>query len=387
VPEVNYRRRAIELADHAIGRTSPNPPVGAVLVRDGLVVGEGFTQPAGLAHAEIVALVAAGSRAEGAELYVTLEPCCHHGRTPPCTDAIVAAGVRAVHVAAVDPYPAVNGRGMSVLRDAKVEVTLDPPCAEVERLNRPFFHFVRTGRPFVTAKWAMTLDGKVATRSGDSRWVSGEEARRLVHQERDGCDAIVVGIGTVLTDDPALTVRLDPTDVHRSARAAPPLRVVFDSKARTPPESQVADARGGPRTLLFVAEGAPPDRVGRLRDRGVEIVACSGPDGRVDVSAALGELARRGIVRILLEGGSELTEAFLREKVVNRALAFVAPKLVGGREAPSPIGGLGVATMAEALPLTDVTFRTVGPDLVVEGLLIDWCDELTVRDSSSEFGS
>jgi diaminohydroxyphosphoribosylaminopyrimidine deaminase/5-amino-6-(5-phosphoribosylamino)uracil reductase len=366
---VDYRKRALELADQAVGRTSPNPPVGAVVVRDGLIVGEGYTLPAGSAHAEVVALAAAGARAVGAELYVTLEPCCHYGRTPPCTDAIARAGVRAVHVAAVDPYPAVNGGGIAALRDAGLSVSVDPPNPDVERLNRPFFHAVRRGRPFVTAKWAMTLDGKIATQTGDSRWVSGDEARRLVHRERDASDAIVVGIGTVLADDPALTVRLDGGDAYRPPRNSPPLRVIFDSQARTPPESRVANPVDGPATLVFVADRASRERVERLEERGVEVVPCPGCEGRVDPDAALAELRRRGVVRVLLEGGGELIGAFFRQRLVDRVLAFVAPKIVGGRGAPTPAGGLGVGRMTDAVGLSEVSFRALGSDLLVEGIV------------------
>ncbi|HEX5417096.1 MAG TPA: bifunctional diaminohydroxyphosphoribosylaminopyrimidine deaminase/5-amino-6-(5-phosphoribosylamino)uracil reductase RibD, partial [Chloroflexota bacterium] len=224
-------QRALEVADRAVGRTSPNPAVGAVVVKDGLIVGEGFTQPPGSAHAEIMAIRAAGPRADGATLYVTLEPCCHRGRTGPCTEAILAAGIRAVHFATVDPFPAVNGGGARILREAEIAVTVGDHEAEARRLNLAFFHQVRTGRPFVTAKWAMTLDGKIATADGDSRWVSGEESRRIVHRERDASDAILVGVGTILADDPLLTVRLTPREDTRVPRPHAPWRVVLDTNA------------------------------------------------------------------------------------------------------------------------------------------------------------
>ncbi len=364
---MDFLARALELADRALGRVSPNPAVGAVVVKDGLVVGEGLTQPPGSAHAEVVALEAAGPRADGADLYVTLEPCCHYGRTPPCTDAILRAGIRSVHVATLDPNPIVNGRGVDTLRRAGLYVEVGAHEEEATRINVAFFHYVRTGRPYVTAKWAMTLDGKIATRSGDSRWVTGEEARRLVHRERDASDAIVVGVQTVLTDDPSLTVRLAPGDDVRAPRPTPPLRVVLDSLARTPPTSKLLDGPTSPNVLIAVTARAPADRVADLRARGADVVVLPDLDERVDPRAVLDELARRGVIRVLLEGGGEVIAAFARQHLIDRVLAYVAPKLVGGRSAPGPIGGDGKAMMADAIPLRDVRTRVIGTDILVEG--------------------
>lgn len=362
---MDYRERARELAALAVGRTSPNPPVGAVVVRDGAVIGEGYTQPPGSAHAEVVALSQVGPSADGADLYVTLEPCCHVGRTPPCTDAIIAAGIRRVFVAAIDPFPAVNGGGIAALRRAEIEVVVDPPNPAVERLNRPFFHRVRTGRPFITAKWAMTLDGKTASRSGDSRWVSGPDSRLLVHQERDASDAIVVGSGTALADDPALTVRLDPGDGGRPVRTAPPWRVVLDTNARTSPDSRLLREADG-RALIFVGKDVAEDRTARLRAAGADVVVTPITAGHVDLDAVLDELARRGVVRLLLEGGGALAGAFFDRGYVDRVLAFIAPKLIGG-DAPTALRGAGRDRMADAVRLEGVTYRTVGGDVVVEG--------------------
>jgi diaminohydroxyphosphoribosylaminopyrimidine deaminase/5-amino-6-(5-phosphoribosylamino)uracil reductase len=365
---MDYMLRALELADRALGRTSPNPPVGAVVVKDGRIVGEGFTQPPGQAHAEVMALAAAGPHADGADLFVTLEPCCHHGRTPPCTDAILRAGVRQVHVATLDPFPLVDGRGVERLRQAEVKVTIGAHEDAARRLNAAFFHAVRTGRPFVTAKWAMTLDGKIATSQGDSRWVSGPEARRLVHRERDASDAIVVGLGTVLADDPLLTVRLDPADDRRAARAQPPWRVVLDSTGRLPPASQLARPADGQRTLLVTTERAPRERLDRLRAAGVTVeVVAAAADDRVDPAAALAALHARGAIRVLLEAGATLAGAFVDAGLVDRVLAFIAPKLVGGAEAPTPLAGTGRARMAEAVRLQGVTSQAVGSDLLIDG--------------------
>jgi diaminohydroxyphosphoribosylaminopyrimidine deaminase/5-amino-6-(5-phosphoribosylamino)uracil reductase len=359
--------RALELADRALGRTSPNPAVGAVVVKNGRVVGEGFTQPPGADHAEIVALRAAGPRADGASLYVTLEPCCHYGRTPPCTDAILKVGIQAVYVATLDPFPQVNGQGAEQLRRAGLQVVVGERAADAARLNAAFLHSVRFQRPYVTAKWAMTLDGKTATASGDSRWISSEASRRLVHRERDASDAIVVGVGTVLADDPTLTVRLAPEDDVRAPRSHPPWRVVFDSQARTPPSSKLVTNNSDRRTFILVGDGAPRSRVEALVGAGAEVTSIATAGERIDPTAALAELYRRGVIRVLLEGGGELTAALFERRLVDRVLAFVAPKLSGGRAAPSPIAGAGREPMARAVELREVEVTTIGPDLLVEG--------------------
>lgn len=366
--------RALELADLALGRTSPNPPVGAVVVKNGLIVGEGFTQPPGLPHAEVMALAMAGEQARGAELYVTLEPCCHDGRTPPCTDAISRAGIRAVHVATLDPYPLVNGQGIELLRRAGIEVTVGNHRSEAERLGAAFFHFVRSGRPFVTAKWAMTLDGKIATSSGDSRWITGEAARHLVHDERDASDAIVVGAGTIRSDDPLLTVRLAPSHGHRAPRARQPLRVVLDSLARTPPACRMLTEPGGGPVLVVTTSRAPMRDRERLQEAGAEVLVLDERDGLVDPAAVLAELARRGAIRVLLEGGSRVAGAFWSQRLVDRVLAFIAPKIVGGADAPGPVGARVADRLAEAVSLRALSVRQAGSDVVVEGVPV-WPDQ------------
>jgi diaminohydroxyphosphoribosylaminopyrimidine deaminase / 5-amino-6-(5-phosphoribosylamino)uracil reductase len=367
---VDFLGRALDLADRAVGRTSPNPAVGAVVVKDGLIVGEGYTQPPGSAHAEVVALTAAGAQAAGADLYVTLEPCNHHGRTPPCTSAILEAGIRRVVVAVQDPNPIVQGRGIATLEAAGLSVLVGDRAAEATSLNRAFFHFVQSGRPFVTAKWAMTLDGKIATRTGDSRWVTGSEARRFVHSERDASDAILAGIGTVLADDPLLTIRLPSDGQHRGPRAMAPWRAIFDSRARLSHDAAVVRQNQDHRTIDFVAESAPLDRIDALRDLGVEVVVTdSGSDGRIAIEPALAELGRRGAIRLLLEGGGELTGAFFDRERVDRILAFVAPKVIGGRSSPTPVAAVGHSLMADAIALRDVVTRQIGSDVLIEGLV------------------
>ena len=366
---VDFMARALELADLAVGRTSPNPAVGAVVVRDGRIVGEGYTQPPGQAHAEAMALREAGPRADGAELYVTLEPCCHFGRTPPCTEAILSARIRKVFVATRDPFPAVDGRGIEALQTAGLDVALGDREIEAVRLNRAFFHMVRQGRPFVTAKWAMTLDGKLATSRGDSKWISSSMSRQIVHQERDASDAIVVGIGTVLADDPRLTVRLDSNGPRRSARPTGPVRVVVDTFARTPITSQLlTDVEAAP-VLIATTDAADPERVRSLRQAGAEVIGFPLLDHAVDLQAVLEGLGQRGINRVLLEGGSTLFGSFFESNLIDRVLAFVAPCLAGGQQALSPIGGTGIEQMSEARRLADVTYRSIGTDLLMEGYL------------------
>ncbi len=363
---MDFMGRALELADRALGRTSPNPAVGAVVVKDGLIVGEGFTQSPGAPHAEVMALRSAGPNADGATLYVSLEPCCHFGRTPPCTDAILAAGIRVVHAAMLDPYPKVNGGGIGLLRAAGLDVRVGERAEDAAKVNEAFLGFLRAGRPFVTAKWAMTLDGKTATSGGDSRWISGSESRRLVHRERDASDAIVVGIRTVLTDDPELTVRLTPEDEVRSPRQAPPWRVVFDTHAQTPRSSKLVQVNADGRTLILVSEDAQPDRVNLLSEAGVDVVRLSATDGRIDPAAALDELGRRGAIRVLIEGGGELTASFFEHQLIDRVLAFIAPKLCGGRGSPSALGGVGKHPMSSAVDLDRQVLRSIGTDVLLE---------------------
>ena len=367
---MDYLRRALDLADRAVGRTSPNPAVGAVVVKDGLIVGEGYTQPAGSSHAEVMALNAAGDRTAKADLYVTLEPCDHHGRTPPCSLAILKAGIRRVYVAVLDPNPVVHGAGVARLEAAGVSVVVGELAAEATSLNQAFFHYIQTGRPFVTAKWAMTLDGKIATKTGDSRWVTGSESRRFVHRERDASDAIVTGVGTVLADDPQLTVRLPPEHQDRVPRPHGPWRVVLDSLARTPLDSALVRDNHDRRTLIFTTNSAPDDRVTWLRECGVEvIVGEAASDGRVAIDPVLANLARRGAIRLLLEGGSELVGAFVDRERVDRILAFIAPKIVGGSAAPSAVGGIGRSKMVDALELHPVKVHSLGSDSLFDCLV------------------
>lgn len=352
-------RRALELAGRARGLTSPNPMVGAVVVRDGEVVGEGFHEAAGRPHAEIEALRVAGERARGATLYVTLEPCAHWGRTPPCAPAVVDAGIRRVVVALEDPHPLVAGRGLEILRQAGLEVTVGMLADEAATQNRVFLTAVREGRPHVTLKAAMTLDGKIADLYGESRWITGEEARLEGHRLRAEADAIVVGLTTVLRDDPQLTVRL-PTPWPRE-----PYRVVLDAEARTPTNARLIAAGTPARALIAVGAGAPAERVTRLTEAGATVLLLPTRGGRVEPAALLAALYAREVRAVLLEGGGEVHGTFVDAGLVDRVAIFVAPRLLGGREATPVVAGVGRA-LKEALPLIGWSVRPLGADLLIE---------------------
>ncbi|MGQ9696624.1 MAG: bifunctional diaminohydroxyphosphoribosylaminopyrimidine deaminase/5-amino-6-(5-phosphoribosylamino)uracil reductase RibD [Armatimonadota bacterium] len=362
VSDIHWMRRALSLARRALGRTSPNPAVGAVIVRDGEAVGWGATHPPGGPHAEAVALAKAGKRAEGATLYVTLEPCAHYGRTPPCCESIISAGIARVVCAVEDPNPLVSGRGIASLRRSGVKVDVGLLKAEAERLNEWYLHYVTTGRPFVTCKYAMSLDGKTATRTGESRWITGEAARRYVHRLRRTHDAVMCGIGTALKDDPLLTPR-----PRGRTRRGYPLRIVVDSQARLPVTAAMLKDTVVSPVLVACTEGAPADRVDALCRAGAEVVRLPSNNGRVDLDALLSELGARGITSVLLEGGGELAEGFVRQGLVNKVLAFVAPVVIGGRAAPTPVGGEGSGRLADALRLGSVRVRRFGADIGIEG--------------------
>jgi diaminohydroxyphosphoribosylaminopyrimidine deaminase / 5-amino-6-(5-phosphoribosylamino)uracil reductase len=360
VPDAGFMARALELAAGGLGLTSPNPAVGAVLVRAGVIVGEGFHERAGGPHAEAVALARAGAAARGATCYVTLEPCAHHGRTPPCADALVTAGVARVVAACPDPNPRVDGHGFARLRAAGIDVAVGPGEAEARALNRAFFTFVTAGRPHVTLKSAMTLDGRIAAWDGTSRWITGEVARAEAHRLRFLADAVLVGIGTVLRDDPELTVRLPGTP------AKEPYRVVADSRLRTPPDAQVLRAGDPSRTIVACRAPAPRRRAAGLRERGARVLELPGEGRRVDLRALLKTLGELDVVAVLAEGGAELGAGLLDAGLVDRVAFFVAPRLLGGRTAPGPLGGVG-RSLKDAVSVTALSYRMVGEDLLIEG--------------------
>ena len=359
ITEAEFMRRALALAARGRGLTSPNPMVGAVVVRDGTVVGEGFHARAGAAHAEIEALRAAGPRARGATLYVTLEPCNHHGRTPPCAPSVLAAGVRRVVAALIDPNPFVAGGGTAALRAGGVVVETGLLADEAAAQNRAFVTAMRERRPHVTLKAGMTADGKIADVHGSARWITGEAARAEAHRQRSEVDAIVVGITTVLCDDPALTVRLDAPWPRE------PYRVVLDTAARTPATARVITGATPARAVIAVGDAAPAARVADLEAAGADVVRCPTRNGRVAVDAVLTTLFARDVRAVLLEGGGEVHAAFLDAGLVDRVALFVAPLLLGGREAPSVVGG-GGRELKSAVRLGTMSTRLVGADLLIE---------------------
>lgn len=356
-------RRALRLA--SLGRhASPNPMVGCVIVSDaGQIIGEGWHPEAGEPHAEVFALRQAGELARGATAFVTLEPCSHQGRTPPCANALLAAGVRRVVCAMADPDARVSGRGFEHLRAGGIEVSVGLLEAEARALNAAYIKHRTLGLPWVVLKTAVTLDGKIATSTGDSRWITSPVSRLAVHRQlRDRCDAILTGIGTILADDPSLTTRL----THKAGRN--PWRIVVDSRLRTPLDAKIVRRAGEDgRTILAATAGADPARRAALEARGCKILACETVSDRVDLADLLRRLGTRGdMVGVLVESGGQLAASLLAQNLADRWLAFIAPKVVGGNNAPGPLAGLGISRMADA---QDVKFRQVrrcGPDIVID---------------------
>ena len=364
VEDLRWMGRALELAERGAGLTSPNPMVGAVVVADGRAVGAGFHSRAGGPHAEVEALTQAGGRARAATLYVTLEPCNHTGRTPPCADAVRAASIRRVVAAMADPNPRVAGGGMAALSAAGIEVVNGCREREALNLNRVFVATSLLGRPHVTFKWAATIDGKIADGRGVSRWITGTGARLEAHRLRSRADAVVVGIGTALADDPALDVRLG------LAWPREPFRVVVDSRARLPVDARVIRGSDGAacveRAVVAVTDAADPERVAALEARGLTVLRCKAHDGRVDVGDLLARLGALDASSVLVEGGGQLAGAFLEAGLVDRIVAFGAPVLLGGSAAPGPVGGSGLS-LPESIRLEEVSVRSVGDDWVIEG--------------------
>jgi diaminohydroxyphosphoribosylaminopyrimidine deaminase/5-amino-6-(5-phosphoribosylamino)uracil reductase len=365
--DVRHLKRAIELASEARGMTSPNPLVGAVIVKSGRVIGEGFHTAAGRPHAEREALSACSEDPAGATMYLSLEPCAHDGRTPPCTDAIVEAGIARVVVASDDPTEKANGRGLGILRDEGVKVEMrGGEIAETARLmNQPFRKHARTGRPLVVMKCAMTLDGKVATSTGDSQWISGGDSRARAHRWRAELDAVAVGIGTALADDPLLTARVE-------AVPRQPSRVVFDSEARLPLDSRLVQSVGDAPLIVVCGRGAPRTATEALAAAGAELIVVSGENEGARVSAALQELGSRGIQSLLLEGGPHLAGAFLDAGEIDVVHAFVAPMLAGGRNARAPVEGQGIERIAAGRRALSTEVERIGDDVLISARFAEW---------------
>ena len=353
--------RAISLARNGLGRTSPNPLVGAVIVRDGRIVAEGWHRKAGTPHAEIHALNMAGELARGATVYVSLEPCAHYGRTGPCAKALVEAGVSRVVVAMMDPNPKVAGKGIAILQEAGIEVTTGVLEQEARQLNEVFLKWMTTGLPFVALKTAMTLDGKIATAAGQSQWITNEASRYETHRLRDVYDGILVGINTALADNPALTTRLKQNPGRN------PVRIVVDSRARLPLTAKLV-TDGAARTIVAVTEQAPAERVEALRSAGVEIIV-AGSSNHVDMQSLMEQLGAMKISSVLVEGGGSVNFSLLQAGLVDRVYAFIAPKLVGGRDALTPVEGEGFQELDRAVELENIQLRQLGADVLLTGIV------------------
>ena len=356
--------RALELARRAQGHTSPNPLVGAVLVKEGCVIGEGFHRHVGAPHAEVEALREAGEAAAGSTAYVTLEPCTHYGRTPPCVEALIAAGVTKVYSAVEDPNPHVNGGGHEVLRAAGIYVHTGLCAVQAQEINKPFFKYVVCGQPWVTAKFAMILEGKLATRRGESQWITGKEARQRGHQLRSIADVVLVGAGTVLADNPRLTTRL--SDLDGDIRNG--LRVVVDSSGRVPITARMFARDLSGDSVLATTSAVDTSHCQTLRAQGVQVWQLpANSDGRVDLGALLDEIGKREKLTLLVEGGGELMGSLLAEGMIDEVCAFVAPLMIGGRDAPSPVGDPGVTELSEALRLSSLGIEKIGSDVLIRG--------------------
>ena len=354
-------REALRIAHNAEGRTSPNPLVGAVIVKDGKIIAEGWHRLAGTPHAEIHALNMAGELAKGSTLYVTLEPCSHFGRTPPCARAIVDAGIKKVFAAMSDPNPKVAGRGFEILRTAGIEVEVGLLEAEARKLNEVFVKWITKNLPFVTMKFACSLDGKIATSSGESQWISCKESRKFTHRLRDLNDAILVGVGTVLADNPSLTTRL--------VEGKNPVRVIVDSNARTPIDSKVVTDKSA-RTIIATTSNAPPEKISSLEGRGVEIIT-AGNGERVDLKILMSELARREITSVLVEGGGTIHFSMLSAGLVDKVLAFVAPKIIGGQNSLTAVAGAGFEKLSDVVKLKNFTAQNLGEDILISGYVTE----------------
>lgn len=357
----HYMQMALELASQARGRTSPNPMVGAVIVKDQEVVGKGFHAKAGTAHAEVVALADAKERAAGATIYVTLEPCCHHGRTGPCTEALIKAGVKRVIVAMTDPNPLVAGKGIQILRDAGIEVVSGVLEKQARQLNEVFIKYITTNTPFVVLKAATSLDGKIATVTGESQWITGEAARQYGHQLRNSYDAILVGVHTLLADNPSLTTRL-PEGTGRD-----PIRIIVDSTARTPLDAKVLTQASTAHTIIATTERATSERSANLEAAGAEVLVVPGDGTQVDLRKLMEILGEKQITSVLIEGGGLINGSALAAGIVDKVTWFMAPKIIGGDGAPGPVRGSGIQRLQDAVELWDMSIEVLGEDLLVTG--------------------
>lgn len=360
-----WMKRALRLAEKGRGRTSPNPMVGAVLVKNGDIVGEGYHARPGGPHAEIVALQQAGQEASGAVLYLNLEPCTHYGKTPPCAPQVIQSNVNRVVIGMEDPNPSVKGSGVEALRRAGLNVEVGILERECRKLNEVFCKYILKKEPFVILKVAATLDGKIATRKGDSKWISGEASRHLVHQLRARVDGVLVGIGTVLKDDPKLTARIP--------KGRDPYRIVLDSQLKTPEEAEVIRASPS-KTIIASTEIAPKDKIEKFKKKGVQVLLFDEKEGKINLKSCLSKLGEIGMTSLMVEGGSQVNGSFLDEGLVDKLLLFLSPKMMGDPKALGIFGGKGVSSIQEAIALREMKVRRVGEDILLESYF-EWGSE------------
>lgn len=376
--DTDFMQRAIELAKRGTGAVNPNPLVGAVIVRDGKILAEGWHERCGELHAERNAIKHfyennSDGNLKGATIYVTLEPCCHYGKTPPCTEAIIENGFGRVVIGSDDPNPLVAGKGIRILRDAGIEVETGVLKNECDALNQVFFHFIKTKTPYVVMKYAMTMDGKIATATGDSKWITGEKARMRVHEDRNRYTGIMAGVGTILTDDPMLNCRLEGGGRN-------PVRIVCDTNLRTPLESNVVQTAGNIRTIIATA-CADKRRLQLYIDKGCEIITVQKCEGEIDLKELMRRLGERNIDGILLEGGGTLNFSALQAGIVNRVQAYIAPKLFGGASAKTPVEGAGFAKVCEGVQLANTTVCEIDGDILLESEVVKACSQESLRKS------
>ncbi len=357
-----YMRLCLSLAKKGRGRTSPNPIVGAVVVKDDKIIGKGYHKKAGLPHAEAIAISKAGSDAEGAALYVSLEPCCHSNKkTPPCTKKIIESKIKKVVIGMIDPNPLVSGKGIEELLASNIEVKAGVLEHEAKKINESFVKYIKIKTPFVILKIAESLDGKIATNTGESKWITGEKAREYAHRLRDEVDAVMVGIGTVLRDNPSLTTRL------KNKKGKDPIRVVVDSNLQIDISSKILTQRSDAKTIIAASKSASKNKIEKIKKTGAEIILLKTKDGKIPLTQLMKELGKREITSLMIEGGSEVAASALKEGVVDKVVFFIAPKIITGREAKPSIGGEGISKLKDALMLKDVSVKRAGEDIMVEG--------------------
>jgi diaminohydroxyphosphoribosylaminopyrimidine deaminase/5-amino-6-(5-phosphoribosylamino)uracil reductase len=361
---MDYMERAISLAKLALGQVSPNPAVGAVIVKDDDIIGQGYTQPPGSSHAEIMALKEAGMRASGGVMYVTLEPCCHFGRTPPCTKAIIAAGIKEVHAAIIDPNPLVSGKGLKELENAGIKTIVGEHADDASEIVESYSKFITTGRPFVTIKYAMSIDGKIAARTGDSKWISSDESRRYVHFLRYTTDAVMAGVNTVLIDDPQLTSR---ASFRGGVTKKQPLRVIVDASGRTPVTAKIFNAPG--QVLMVLGEKVSLAQKKAYKELGAEILEIPAKKGLIDLDKLMIALGEKQITGVLVEGGAALLGSLCDKNLVDKAIVFVAPVIIGGEKARTAIGGKGADKVVNSLKLERVKTRRSDSDMMITGYI------------------